>query len=239
MPEPGLAWTRVQGRTSQTSAGAVPGPPGPGLLRQDGGRMSVLALDLGTGSVKAALVDDELRVLGHTSRPYPVRAPRPGAAETEPAHWAAALADAVAELLADGSRVTRSLSGVGVTGQMHGLVLLGADGAAQGPAMLWPDTRATAEVERLRVAPPAVRARLANPLSPGMAGPLLALVARTEPVTLWHAVAAVQPKDWLRVAICGPDAVATDPSDASATLLWDIPGNRWDAQVCALLDVDL
>ncbi len=138
--------------------------------------MSVLALDLGTGSVKAALVDDELRVLAHTSRPYPVRAPRAGAAETETAHWAEAVADAVAELLAGGSRATRSLSGVGVTGQMHGLVLLGADGAAQGPALLWPDTRATAEVERLRVAPPAVRARLANPLSPGMTGPLLALV---------------------------------------------------------------
>ena len=66
--------------------------------------MSVLALDLGTGSVKAALVDDELRVLAHTSRPYPVRAPRPGAAETEPAHWADAVADAVGEVLAGGSR---------------------------------------------------------------------------------------------------------------------------------------
>ncbi len=200
--------------------------------------MSVLALDLGTGSVKAALVDDELRVLAHTSRPYAVRAPRPGAAETEPARWAEAVADAVAELLAGGSRATRSVSGVGVTGQMHGLVLLGADGAAQGPALLWPDTRATAEVARLQAAPAPVRARLANPLSPGMAGPLLAMVARTDPVTLWHAVAAVQPKDWLRVALAGPGAVAADPSDASATLLWDVPGNRWDAEVCALLDVD-
>jgi xylulokinase len=201
--------------------------------------MSVLALDLGTGSVKAALVDDELRVLAHTSRPYPVRAPRPGAAETEPALWAEAVADAVAEILAGGSRATRSLSGVGVTGQMHGLVLLGADGSAQGPALLWPDTRATPEVERLRAAPPALRARLANPLSPGMTGPLLAFVARTDPVTLWHAVAAVQPKDWLRVAIAGPGAMAADPSDASATLLWDVPGNRWDGEACALLDVDL
>jgi xylulokinase len=72
-----------------------------------------------------------------------------------------------------------------------------------------------------------------------MTGPLLAFVARTDPVTLWQAVAAVQPKDWLRAAIAGPGAVAADPSDASATLLWDVPGNRWDAQVCALLDVDL
>jgi xylulokinase len=91
--------------------------------------MTVLALDLGTGSVKA-LVDDELHVLAHTSRPYPVRAPRRGVAETEPASWAEAVADAVARgRVARGSRAPRSLSGVGATGQMHGLVLLGADGA--------------------------------------------------------------------------------------------------------------
>ena len=200
--------------------------------------MSVLALDLGTGSVKAALVDDELRVLAHASRPYPVVAPRPGAALTEPARWAEAVSDAVGEVLAGGSRAARSLAGVGLCGQMHGLVLLGADGAAQGPALLWPDTRATAEVERLAAAPAALRERLANPLSPGMAGPLLALVTRTEPVTLWQTAAAVQPKDWLRVALAGPGALAADPSDASATLLWDVPGNRWDAEACAVLGVD-
>jgi xylulokinase len=201
--------------------------------------VSVLALDLGTGSVKAALVDDELRVLAHTRRAYPVRSPSPGAAETEPAHWADAVADAVAELLSGGSRATRSLSGVGLCGQMHGLVLLGADGGALAPALLWPDSRATAEVARLQEAGEPLRARLANPLAPGMAGPLLALVTRTVPVTMWQAAAAVQPKDWLRVALAGPGAVAADPSDASATLLWDVPGNRWDAEVCALLDVDM
>ena len=72
-----------------------------------------------------------------------------------------------------------------------------------------------------------------------MAGPLLALMARTEPVSALAGVRPpVQPKDWLRVAIAGPGALAADPSDASATLLWDVPGNRWDAEVCGLLDVD-
>ncbi len=121
---------------------------------------------------------------------------------------------------------------------MHGVVLLGPQGGALGSALLWPDTRATAEVARLAAAPAAVRERLANPLVPGMAGPMLAMLARTEPVMLWQAVAAVAPKDWLRVALAGPDAIATDPSDASATLLWDVPGNRWDAEVCELLGID-
>jgi xylulokinase len=197
--------------------------------------MSVLAVDLGTGSVKVALVDDELRVLASASQPYVVRASRPGAAETEPRYWQAAVADAVAAVLATASQTP---SAVGLCGQMHGVVLLGADGEALAPAVLWPDTRAQDETERLAAAPPEVRTRLGNPLAPGMAGPILALLTRTEPATLWRTVAAVQPKDWLRVALAGPDAIATDPSDASATLLWDLPGDRWDAEVCRLLDVD-
>ena len=206
--------------------------------------MSVLALDLGTGSVKVALVDEDLRVVAAASRPYTVRAPRPGAAETEPAQWETAVSDAVAAVLSatrPGSQGggSSALSAVGLCGQMHGLVLLGADGEALGPAVLWPDTRAEREVERLAAAPPAVRARLANPLVPGMAGPILAMLARAEPVTLWRTAAAVQPKDWLRVALGGPGAVAADPSDASATLLWDVPGNRWDAEVCDLLEIDI
>ena len=197
--------------------------------------MSVLAVDLGTGSVKVALVDDELRVLASASRPYSVRAPRPGAAETEPGQWQAAVADAVAEVRA---RVPEDPSAVGLCAQMHGVVLLGADGQALGPAVLWPDTRAQAEAERLAAAPPDVRSRLGNPIFPGMAGPLLAMLTRTEPVTVWRAAAAVQPKDWLRVALAGPGATAADPSDASATLLWDVPGDRWDVEVCGLLGVD-
>jgi xylulokinase len=206
--------------------------------------MSVLALDLGTGSVKVALVDEDLHIVSVASRPYAVRAPRPGAAETEPAAWEAGVTDAVAAVLGavrpgSGSGAAAPLTAVGVCGQMHGVVLLGPDGGALAPAVLWPDTRAEREVERLAAAPPIVRGRLANPLVPGMAGPLLAMLARTQPGSLWRAVAAVQPKDWLRVAIGGPGALAADPSDASATLLWDVPGNRWDAEVCELLGVDV
>jgi len=207
--------------------------------------VSVIALDLGTGSVKAALVDEDLRVVSVTSRPYAVRAPQPGAAETEPAAWEAAVTAAIGPVLAvarpggRGPADAGALTAVGVCGQMHGVVLLGPDGAALAPGVLWPDTRAEREVERVATAPAALRARLANPLSPGMAGPVLAMLARTQPATIWRAVAAVQPKDWLRVALGGPGAIAADPSDASATLLWDVPGNRWDAEVCDLLGIDV
>jgi xylulokinase len=197
--------------------------------------VSVLAVDLGTGSVKVALVGEDLQVLASASRGYAVRAGRPGAAETEPAQWQAAVTDAVSAVLAAASEPPTA---VGVCGQMHGLVLLGADGQALAPAVLWPDTRAQAEAARLASAPAELRTRLGNPLVPGMAGPILAMLAKAEPVTLWRTVAAVQPKDWLRVAVAGPGALGTDASDASATLLWDVPGNRWDAEACRILEID-
>ena len=202
--------------------------------------VSVLAIDLGTGSVKVALVADDLTVLRQASRPYPVLSPEPGSARGDPADWAQAVEAAVTEVLA-GDRQHRSpepVHGVGLSGQMHGLVLLDVLGATVGPALLWPDTRAGLELRRLAAGPEALLTRLANPLVPGMAGPMLAMLARTEPELVARASVAVQPKDWLRTAIAGHRSLAADPSDASATLLWGVPGDRWDDEACALLGVD-
>ncbi len=202
--------------------------------------VSVLAIDLGTGSVKVALVADDLTVLRQASRGYPVRSPEPGAALGDPADWAVAVEDAVAEVLAGAGRHRSAdpLRGTGLSGQMHGLVLLDVLGATVGPALLWPDIRAGLELRRLAAGPDTVLARLANPLVPGMAGPMLARLARTEPERVARSSVAVQPKDWLRTAIAGVRAVAADPSDASATLLWDVPGDCWDADAAALLGLD-
>jgi xylulokinase len=93
-------------------------------------------------------------------------------------------------------------------------------------------------VARLRDAGPDVTRRLANPLVPGMAGPLLALLTRTRPDLVAGAVAAVQPKDWLRSAVAGPGAVGGDPSDASATLLWDVEADGWSTDAAAVLGID-
>ena len=123
--------------------------------------VSVLAIDLGTGSVKVALVADDLTVLRQASRPYPVLSPEPGAALGDPADWAQAVEAAVTEVLT-GDRQHRSpepLHGVGLSGQMHGLVLLDVLGATVGPALLWPDTRAGLELRRLAAGPVAIAER--------------------------------------------------------------------------------
>ncbi len=112
---------------------------------------------------------------------------------------------------------------IGFCGQMHGVVLIDEQGRAVRPAMLWPDTRALALLDAWPAPQP-------NPVAPGMAGPLLRWIVQHEPQSVHAARWALQPKDWLRVALGG--AVVTDPSDACATALAD-PAGVWDH---ALLD---
>ena len=117
---------------------------------------------------------------------------------------------------------------------MHGTVLVDAAGTALRPPVLWPDRRATAEVARWRALPADDRAALANPLVPGMTGPVLAWLARHEPEVIERASAVLLPKDALRAALLpGVDPAVTDRSDASATLLWDVLADDWSPAAVA------
>ncbi|RKR44321.1 FGGY family carbohydrate kinase [Paraburkholderia sp. BL17N1] len=182
--------------------------------------MSFLGIDLGTGSLKVAIVDENGREQAVASVAYPIETPQAGWAETSVQTWWRALCEAAARL-PDGLR--RDVRAIGFSGQMHGVVLVDAAGEAVRPAMLWPDTRALALLDAWPEPQP-------NPVAPGMAGPLLRWIVLHEPQSASRTRWALQPKDWLRVALGG--AVATDPSDACATALAD-PAGVWDA---ALLD---
>ncbi|HEU4348640.1 MAG TPA: FGGY family carbohydrate kinase [Actinoplanes sp.] len=194
---------------------------------------TVLGIDLGTSSVKAVVARLDGSVAGQASKDYPVRSHRPGWSETSPADWLSATASAVRAAVAQAGA---DPAAVGLSGQMHGVVATAGDGRPLRPAMLWSDARAVGEVELYRRLPPAVLARLANPLSPGMAGPMLAWLAAHEPATYAATHLALQPKDWLRARLTG--RFATEPSDASATLLYDIAGDVWDIGVLDALEVD-
>ena len=194
---------------------------------------TLLGIDLGTSSVKVVLTDPAGAVLAQASAEYPVDRVQPGWAETDPEAWWSAIRDTVARVLADrpGSRPV----GIGLSGQMHGVVLCSADGTPVRPAVLWADARAETELEVLAALPAAARARLANPLSPGMAGPELAWLHRHEPDVVARARWALQPKDWIRARLTGE--FAAEPSDASATLLFDVLSQDWDAEVVAALGI--
>lgn len=192
----------------------------------------LLGADLGTSGLKLVALDEEGTTVAEAERAYEPDRPRPGWAESDVATWQAAVQDALAALRPSlGGRRARAL---GLSGQMHGAVLVDHRGAALRPALLWPDRRAVDELDRWRALDASDRAALANPLVPGMTGPMLAWLARHEPAALTRAAAVLLPKDALRAALVpGAPPAVTDRSDASATLLWDVPGDRWSAAAVA------
>ncbi|HDV6371893.1 TPA: carbohydrate kinase, partial [Burkholderia cepacia] len=193
--------------------------------------MRLLGIDLGTGSVKLVTLDADGVERAVASEPYALSSPRPGWAEIAPDTWWQALVRAAARLPA-GERA--QVAAIGFSGQMHGVVLIDAAGQPVRPALLWPDTRAVREADEagwpVTGSPVAGLPVAPNPVAPGMAGPLLRWLAAHEPDALRAARWAVQPKDWLRIALGGD--VAADPSDACATALAP-PDGAWDL---ALID---
>ena len=138
-----------------------------------------LGLDLGTSSAKAVVLSVSGTVLAQASAGYPVISSEPGYAESDPRLWWSAVGSCTREAVAaaGGSPPVA----IGLSGQMHGLVMTAADGRALRPALLWADSRATGSLRAYRELGRAALDRLANPLFPGMAGPLLAWVAAHEP----------------------------------------------------------
>jgi xylulokinase len=184
-----------------------------------------LGIDLGTSSLKVALIGADGRQLATAEVAYQVDSPQPGWAQTDPRVWDAVLDTALTRISpALGECGTRA---IGVTGQMHGAVLCDDTGAAVRPAVLWPDRRAVGMLERWRALPEPVRARLANPLVAGMTGPIIAWLVEHEPAAVARADVLLLPKDYLRRSLGGPPV--TERSDASATLLWDLPADTWSA----------
>jgi len=192
-----------------------------------------LGLDLGTSSAKAVVIDTGGKVLSQASAGYTVTSAVAGYAESEPAHWWSAVTACAREAV---QAASARPSAIGLSGQMHGLVMTSAGGDALRPALLWADSRATGSLRAYRRLGSGALARLANPLAPGMTGPMLMWIAENEPGTYTEARWALQPKDWLRARLTGE--VHAEPSDASATLLYDVIGDRWDLEVVSALGLE-
>jgi xylulokinase len=196
--------------------------------------MTMLGIDLGTGSVKAAVLSDDGVVLGKASRAYAVRAPRPGWAESDPAEWLEATVDVVGQVL-DASG--ESPATVGFSGQMHGVVLVDAHLRPLRPAILWADARSARQTERMAHDLPAeLMSRLGSQPVAGFAGTTLAWLRENEPEVLQRTAVVLQPKDWLRAALGGE--IATEPSDASGTLLFDVASGSWSDEAIAWTGLD-
>ena len=192
-----------------------------------------LGLDLGTSSAKAVVIDTGGKVLAQASASYAVTSAMAGYAESEPAQWWSAVTACARQAVhAAGTRP----SAIGLSGQMHGLVMTSADGGALRAALLWADSRATGSLRAYRCLGPEALARLANPLAPGMTGPMLVWIAENEPRIYQEARWALPPKDWIRARLTGE--FHAEPSDASATLLYDLMSDRWDLDVVSALGLN-
>jgi xylulokinase len=188
----------------------------------------LLGLDLGTGSLKAILLNENAQLVAEATRAYSIHSPQTGWAESNPNDWWVAAQEATLEL-GHGAEITA----IGFSGQMHGVVLSDANGQALSNAILWADTRSSLELQQYRNLEPGTLQRLANPLVTGMAGASLLWLKTHELELLKTARWAFQPKDWLRFQLTG-EAFA-EPSDASGTMLYDLKHDGWAFDVMDLL----
>jgi xylulokinase len=192
-----------------------------------------LGIDLGTSSVKTLLLSSSGKVLNRTSRPYAVLSPYPGWAESNPLEWYSATVQAVRECVGDPALEVRA---IGLSGQMHSVVLCDEGGNPLRDAVLWADGRSSFEVEVYRALTPELLRPLVNPLNVGMTGPTLLWLKKHEPEVYAGARYFLQAKDWLRLRLTGQ--VSTDPSDASGTLLYNLERNQWHTALIEALELD-
>jgi len=196
--------------------------------------MTMLGIDLGTGSVKAAVLDEDLTVLAQASRAYAVTSPRPGWAESDPREWLEASVDVALRAIEESGSAPTS---VGFSGQMHGVVVADAVLSPRRPAILWADVRSAEQTAAMaRDLPAELLASLGSPAVSGFAATTLAWLVEHEPQVFDGAAHVLQPKDWLRAALGGE--VATEPSDASGTLMLDVASGMWSADAVAWTGID-
>jgi xylulokinase len=191
-----------------------------------------LGIDIGTSEVKALLLDSNHQVIGTAGAALVVARPHPGHSEQRPEDWWIATQSALGELRTAYPREYAAVKGIGLSGQMHGAVLLDAQDRVLRPAILWNDTRSAQEcVDMMREMPGL--AQLAGSLAmPGFTAPKLRWVAQHEPEVFKATAKVLLPKDYVRLMLTGD--YVTDLSDASGTLWLDVQGRVWSDALLAL-----
>jgi xylulokinase len=194
---------------------------------------ALIGLDIGTTGVKAlAIGEEDGAILARSEVGYPLSTPRPGWAEQDPEDWWRATEEALAALAVD------EVAGIGLSGQMHGLVALDARDRVIRPAILWNDGRTAAECAEIeaRVGLDELIAETGNRALTGFTAPKLLWLRRHEPEAFGRIARIMLPKDYVRLRLCGEHAI--DVADASGTLLFDVARRRWSESVLGALELD-
>lgn len=193
--------------------------------------MTVLGVDLGTSALKAVLVDENQTVLANATVPLSTSRPRLGWSEQDPEHWWSALGSAIAALRASRPEALRRARAIGLSGQMHGAVLVDRTGRAIRPAILWNDGRSRRECLILHEAVPELPWIAGIVAMPGFTAPKLLWLRTHEPENFGRIWKVLSPKDFLRLRLTGE--AATEMSDAAGTLWLDQGARDWSDPILA------
>lgn len=191
-----------------------------------------IGIDIGTSEVKALLLAPDHRVVGSAGAALAVSRPHPGHSEQDPAHWWAATQEALASLRDAHPVEYAATEAIGLSGQMHGAVLLDAQDRVLRPAILWNDTRSAEECSAMMRELPALSELGGSLAMPGFTAPKLRWVARHEPEVFRRVAKVLLPKDYVRLMLTGDHV--SDLSDASGTLWLDVRRREWSDELLAL-----
>jgi xylulokinase len=192
---------------------------------------TVVGLDVGTTAVKALALSEDGSIVARSEREYGLSTPRPGWSEQDPHDWWRATEQALSDL-----GVERP-DGIGLSGQMHGLVALDSAGEVIRPAILWNDQRTAAECEEIeeRVGFDRLVQLTGNRALTGFTAPKLVWMRKHEPEHWDRIEHVLLPKDYVRLRLTGEHAI--DVADASGTLLFDVARRTWSDEVLDALEI--
>lgn len=194
-----------------------------------------LGLDIGTSAVKAVLVDGNQSVIATAETPLAISRPQPGFSEQNPEDWWQATLASIDALKAQAPAALSAVQGLGLSGQMHGAVLLDKNGAVLRPAILWNDGRAAVECRELEARFPALHRIAGNLAFPGFTAPKLMWVKKHEPEIFARTAKVLLPKAYVGYRLTGE--MVEEMSDASGTLWLDVGARDWSDAALAATDL--
>ena len=197
----------------------------------------LVGIDVGTSATKTVLFDEKGNVVSSVSQEYPLYQPHNGWAEQKPEDWRDAVLKTLKEVVAESGVSGEDVKGIGISGQMHGLVMLDEAGEVIRPSIIWCDQRTGAEVEDMLSIMPRERwiEITANPPLTGWTAAKILWVRKNEPENYKRCRHILLPKDYIRYILTGE--FATEVSDASGMQLLDVAGRCWSEEVLEKLDI--
>ena len=198
----------------------------------------LLGIDIGTSGTKTVLFDENGMLLASSTVEYPLYQPQNGWAEQDPDDWYRASVQTIRTVIETSGVSPESIKGIGLSGQMHGLVMLDASGAVLRKSILWCDGRTTEECAEITETIGAERLieLTANPALPGFTAGKILWVRKHEPELYAQCAHILLPKDYIRYKLTG--VFATEVSDASGMNLLDVKNRCWSEEVLEKLSID-